>query len=94
MIDKPNFIDNLAREASKLMSGEKTQLHQDIEAQMKVLLQGAFARMELITREEFDDQLAVLHETRRRLELLEQRLDALEQGEPAPASEPRDQFEL
>lgn len=94
MIDKPPFIDNLAREASKLFSGEKTQLHQDLEGQMKALLVSSFAKMELITRDEFDDQLAVLQETRRRLELLEQHVKALEAGEPLPDLTHRDQFEL
>jgi len=47
--------------------------------EMKAALQSALARMDLVTREEFDAQTAVLQRTRARLEALEGKLAELEQ---------------
>ncbi|MGB1236640.1 MAG: accessory factor UbiK family protein [Pseudomonadales bacterium] len=47
--------------------------------QLKALLQGAFSKMDLVSREEFDAQSAVLQRTRAKVEALEKRLDELEQ---------------
>jgi BMFP domain-containing protein YqiC len=45
------------------------------------LLGAGFERMDLVTREEFDLQAAVLERTREKLEALEARIAALE-GDP------------
>jgi len=50
----------------------------DIERNFRALLSGAMARLDLVTREEFDAQARVLARTREKLESLEQRLAALE----------------
>lgn len=47
--------------------------------EVKAALQSALARMDLVTREEFDAQTAVLQRTRARLEALEDKLTKLEQ---------------
>ena len=47
--------------------------------EVKSALQAALARMDLVTREEFDAQTAVLQRTRARLEALEDKLAELEQ---------------
>ena len=47
--------------------------------EVKSALQAALARMDLVTREEFDAQAAVLQRTRARLEALEDKLTELEQ---------------
>ena len=44
-----------------------------------MVLREALARMELVTREEFDVQSALLSRTRSRLEAVEKELKALEQ---------------
>jgi len=54
---------------------------EDMERNFKSLLQSALARMDLVTREEFDVQMAVLARTREKLEALEARLAELE-GRP------------
>ncbi|GGK63400.1 accessory factor UbiK family protein [Amphritea balenae] len=51
----------------------------ELEQQIKAILQGAFSRMELVTRDEFDAQSAVLARTRTKLEALQQQLTELEQ---------------
>jgi ubiquinone biosynthesis accessory factor UbiK len=56
----------------------------DIERNSKALLSHALARMDLVTREEFDAQAAVLARTREALVALEQRVAALEAGARGP----------
>jgi len=50
----------------------------DVERNARAALTGLFARMDLVTREEFDVQREVLARTRERLAELERRLAALE----------------
>lgn len=50
----------------------------DLEKNINALLRGAFTKMELISREEYDVQAEVLRQTRQKLELLEGRLAELE----------------
>ena len=50
----------------------------DIEKNIDALLKGMFAKMELVTREEFDVQTEVLKRTRQKLEELEKKLSEIE----------------
>jgi len=50
----------------------------DVEKNLNALLKGAFTKMELVTREEFEVQAEVLRHTREKLEALETRLAELE----------------
>ena len=50
----------------------------DIEKNLRAVLQSAFARLDLVTREEFDVQQAVLLRTREKLEALEKKVAELE----------------
>jgi ubiquinone biosynthesis accessory factor UbiK len=50
----------------------------DLEKNLRVLLQSTFARLDLVTREEFDVQREVLARTRAKLQELEAKLAALE----------------
>jgi len=56
----------------------------DIEKNLRAILNAAFTRLDLVTREEFDAQAKVLARTRERLAELEARVAALE----AEAREP------
>lgn len=51
----------------------------DIEKNLRALLASAFAKLDLVAREEFDVQAAVLARTREKLETLEARVAELEQ---------------
>ncbi|HET8698180.1 MAG TPA: accessory factor UbiK family protein, partial [Gammaproteobacteria bacterium] len=53
---------------------------QDLERNFKALLHSGLERMELVTREEFDLQRAVLERTRTKLEQMEARLAELERS--------------
>ncbi|MGH1471979.1 MAG: accessory factor UbiK family protein [Cellvibrionaceae bacterium] len=46
-------------------------LNPEIQSKMKILLQSALQKMDVVSREEFDAQTAVLQRTRLRLESLE-----------------------
>ncbi|MEK6663664.1 MAG: accessory factor UbiK family protein [Pseudomonadota bacterium] len=60
----------------------------DIEKNLRAVLQSVFAKLDLVTREEFDVQQAVLLRTREKLEALEAKVAALEaSGDGRQASE-------
>lgn len=50
----------------------------DLEKNLRAVLQGVFARLDLVTREEFDVQQAVLLKTREKLEALEAKVAEME----------------
>ncbi|MGR8929795.1 MAG: accessory factor UbiK family protein [Gammaproteobacteria bacterium] len=50
----------------------------DMERNMHALLQSALSKLDLVSREEFEVQKAVLVKTRARLESLEKRVEELE----------------
>ncbi len=50
----------------------------DLNKNIDALIKGALTKMELVTREEYDVQTAVLTKTREKLELLEKKLTHLE----------------
>jgi BMFP domain-containing protein YqiC len=72
------FIDDLARQISDSLPAGVKGLQQDVEKNVRTLLQGAFARLDLVTREEFDVQAKVLLRTREKLEALERQVAGLE----------------
>jgi hypothetical protein len=71
------LIDDISRKVSDMIAGSPMA---DVEKNVRALLQTAFAKMNLVTREEFDVQTQVLQRTREQLNLLEQRLATLETG--------------
>ena len=54
-------------------------MQRDIEKNLHSVLQSALAKLDLVTREEFEVQSAVLARTRQKLEDLEKRVAALEE---------------
>lgn len=52
----------------------------DLEKNIHALLQSAFTKLALVSREEFDVQTEVLRQTREKLDALEKQLSALEQS--------------
>jgi hypothetical protein len=59
-------------------------LQEDMETNVRGLLESGLQKMNLVTREEFEIQTAVLQKTRAKLEALEQRLAALEAANQTP----------
>lgn len=79
----PRIIDDLARKLSAAVPPGVDALRRDLESNFKSVLQSGLTRLDLVSRQEFDVQAAVLRRTREKLEALEARLAALE-GEPRP----------
>ena len=77
MID-PKILDDLAKRFAEAVPPGIRQLQTDLEKNFRATLQAAFARMDLVTREEFDVQQAVLARTRTKLEELEKQVASLE----------------
>ncbi len=78
-MNKTEFLQDLQQKISDLMRQSPAA---EIEKNLKALLNQGFARLELVTREEFDVQREVLARTRAKLTELEKRLNDLEQNLP------------
>jgi BMFP domain-containing protein YqiC len=78
MID-PKSIDDLAKRFADAMPSGIKQLQADMDKNFHAMLQAAFAKMDLVTREEFDVQHGVLARTRAKLEALERQVAELEE---------------
>jgi BMFP domain-containing protein YqiC len=76
----PRLIDDLARRLASAVPENVAAVGRDLEQNFKGVLQAQLARLDLVTREEFDVQSAVLKRTREKLAALEQRLASLEAG--------------
>ena len=72
-------LDDLARRLADSVPPGFTSVRQEVERNIRTVVQGMLARMELVTREEFDVQKAVLARTRSKLEALEQQVVLLEE---------------
>ncbi len=77
MLD-PGLIEDLARRLQRLAPPGVDVLREDLERNLHAALRAALARLDLVTREEFDAQARVLARTREKLEALERRVAALE----------------
>ena len=77
MIDLKN-LDDLARKLSDLVPPGLKEARADLEQNFKATLQAGLGRLDLVTREEFEVQRAVLLRTREKLDALERQLTVLE----------------
>ncbi len=77
MIDL-NPIDELARRLSSLVPPGLREGREELQENFKAVLQSGLAKLDLVTREEFEVQRAVLLRTREKLEALEQLVAELE----------------
>ena len=82
MIDL-NPIDDLARRLSNLVPPGLREGRDELQQNFRSVLQSGLAKLDLVTREEFEVQRAVLLRTREKLEALERTVAALEAGQPA-----------
>ncbi len=81
MIDA-KVIDDLARRLSNAVPAGLREAQQDIEKNFRTVLQNTLAKLDLVTREEFDVQTRVLARTREKLEALEKAIAELEARRP------------
>ncbi|MBX3616199.1 accessory factor UbiK family protein [Nitrosomonas sp.] len=83
MLNK-NVIDEINAKVSEIMQNSPAK---DIEKNVKMLLSGAFSKMDLVTRDEFDIQQEVLQRTREKLIILEAKVAELEARLNPPATD-------
>lgn len=80
----PNQLDELTEKVSRLIPQSVKSVQQDIDKNIRAVLQNAFDKMNLVSREEFEVQSAVLERTRAKLEALEQQVAELEKLAQTP----------
>lgn len=71
-------IEAILKEASNVIPEDLQNLKEDLEKNLRATLNASFAKMELVTREEFDIQTALLQRTRSQLDTLQKKLTELE----------------
>jgi BMFP domain-containing protein YqiC len=74
-MDKQNFFNDMQAKINQVLENSPAK---DIEKNVKAMMSQGFAKLDLVTREEFDIQAQVLAKTRSKLEALEERVAALE----------------
>lgn len=77
-MEKAAFLNDLQSKVEALLTDTPAA---DLQKNLKALLSQQFARLELVTREEFDTQVKVLGRTREKLEALEARIAQIEAGQ-------------
>lgn len=71
-------IDDLARRLGDLVPPGMKEARAELEQNMKSTLQAGLGKLDLVTREEFEVQRAVLLRTREKMDRLERTVQALE----------------
>ena len=67
-------IDGLAKKLADAVPEGLRSMREDVERNFRSVLRGGLAKLDLVTREEFEVQEAVLARTRKKLDALEQRV--------------------
>ncbi len=75
-------INKLAKNLAETLPQGLRSVRDDLEKNFRSVLDTGLARLDLVTREQFEVQEAVLARTREKLETLEARLAKMESGPP------------
>jgi BMFP domain-containing protein YqiC len=73
-------LEGLAKKLADAVPGGLRSMRDDLEQNFRSVLRGGLQKLDLVTREEFEVQEAVLQRTREKLEALEQRLAEYEKN--------------
>jgi len=73
-----NSIEGLAKRLADSLPGGLRSMRDDLEQNFRSVLRGGLEKLDLVTREEFEVQEAVLARTREKLEALEKRVAEFE----------------
>lgn len=71
-------IENLAKKLAESLPDGLRSMREDLEDNFRGVLRSGISKLDLVTREEFEVQEAVLARTRQKLTQLEAKLEALE----------------
>ncbi len=83
----PKQLEEMAKSVMEALPPGIGQLPEQVQQNVKASLSSVFAKMDLVTREEFDVQKGVLQKTRAKLEALEKRVEKLEALHVVPDEE-------
>jgi hypothetical protein len=75
-----NSIEDLARKLAEAVPEGLRSMRRDLEESFRSVLQTGLGKLDLVTRDEFEVQEAVLARTREKLEALEKRLEDYEKN--------------
>ncbi|WP_029406636.1 accessory factor UbiK family protein [Thiomicrorhabdus sp. Milos-T2] len=75
----PSQLESMAKKIAEIVPEGFGEMPSGLQSQVKSVLTSAFDKMDLVSREEFDIQTAVLTKTRAKLEQLEKQVAELEQ---------------
>lgn len=75
---KTELLDEMAERLSATLPSGLKQFQTEMEKNFRAVMQGVFSKMDLVSREEFDVQSAVLARTRSKLEKMEKQVSKLE----------------
>jgi BMFP domain-containing protein YqiC len=78
-------IDDLARRLNELVPPGLKDARADLEQNFKATLQAGLGKLDLVTREEFDVQRAVLMRTREKIDALERMVEIMEAKLASPS---------
>ena len=81
MIDL-KMIESMSERIGALLPADVGTLRNEFKTNVKAVLEASLTRMDVVTREEFDAQSALLRRTREKLDKLEKQLAELEGGAP------------
>jgi len=81
-----NHIDDLARRFTELLPPGLRESQAELQEAFKGAVQAGLSRLDLVTREEFEVQRAVLLRTREKLEALERSVAGLEAQRAQPTA--------
>ena len=71
-------INEIVRKISAALPEDLKTAKEGLEKNVRAAVEGAFQRLDLVTREEFDVQVMLLSKTQQRVKELEQRINELE----------------
>ncbi len=83
-----NPLEDMIKKFTDTIPEPLRTMQDDMEKNMRGVLEGGLQKMNLVTREEFDIQTAVLQRTREKLEALEKQVSALESGVSPEVNKP------
>lgn len=74
----PKMFEDMAQKLGAVLPDGLQAVQRDVEKNFKTILQNSFAKMDLVTREEFDVQTEVLKRSREKLDKMEKQIEQLE----------------
>ena len=78
MLNPQDVLNTIHEQVTQILPDLGKSAQDDLSAQLKILVGGIISKLDLVSREEFEAQQAVLENTRAKLEQLEKEFAELE----------------